>query len=215
MRTGGVGRIAIMAALVGSLAACGSGAGISDSDVGSQDEAVGGAAPQEASGAGAGSAADPAAAVVPAERARLHRRSGGAHPRRRRRRRASGTGHGNRGRHGGQRGTRRGDHRHRKRTAGSARATRPVLAGDPRPGGSRDARPADAVVSGRDRGGRRRREPRHLGATRHRDVPQPAGPSDDHRHPGARDRDRPAGKPSWRHSKRANVPSTTRSTCQR
>lgn len=61
-----------MAALVGSLAACGSSAGISDSDVGSQDEAVGGPAPQEASGAGAGSAADPAAAVVPAERALVY-----------------------------------------------------------------------------------------------------------------------------------------------
>ncbi len=77
MRTGGVGRIAIVAAMVGSLAACSSGGGISDSDLGaggntSQDEAVSGAAPQEASGPEVGATADSAAAVVPAERALVY-----------------------------------------------------------------------------------------------------------------------------------------------
>ena len=77
MRTRGVGRIAILAAMVGSLAACSSGGGISDSDLGaggntSQDEALSGAAPQEASGAEVGATADSAAAVVPAERALVY-----------------------------------------------------------------------------------------------------------------------------------------------
>jgi Domain of unknown function (DUF4349) len=77
MRTGGVGRIAIVAALVGGLAACSSGGGISESDSGvggntSQDEAAGRAAPQQASGAEVGAAADSVAAVVPAERALVY-----------------------------------------------------------------------------------------------------------------------------------------------
>ena len=77
MGTGGVGRIAIVAALVGGLAACSSGGGISESDSGaggntSQDEAAGRAAPQQASGAEVGAAADSAAAVVPAERALVY-----------------------------------------------------------------------------------------------------------------------------------------------